>query len=518
MDAQATFSCSFTQSDLGPVAEPPNLPHWPAQRLLPQQRQFLAVQVLVGAQPVAELAREHEVSRKFLYQQADTAREALSQAFNPQPKDEDVLFYLPVTKAWLRQLVLALVLVCHAPYRAVVELFRDLLDWHISLGTVHNIVRSAVEPARAISGRVDLAGVRNGALDEIFQAQKPVLVGVDTDSTYCFLLSLEQHRDADTWGVRLLDLVDQGFKPQGTVADAGTGLRAGQAEALPNVPCQGDVFHIVSDLKKVVGFLENRAYGAIETSEKCEHRRDRLRRPTKRRRAKSAHGPAQRLRRARIASDEAVALAEDVALLVGWLRHDILTVAGPCYTERCDLYDFVVAELKARASQCPHRIEPICVALENQRDDLLVFARRLDEDLEQLGQELQVSAELARCVLKTQSRDERDPRRWAEEATLRKELRGRFHAVPFAVAAVAEETVRASSLVENLNSRLRTYFFLRRHLGSDYLALLQFYLNHRRLQRSDRPQRQGKTPAELLTGQPHPHWLEMLGYTLFRRA
>ena len=26
MDAQATFSCSFTQSDLGPVAELPSLP------------------------------------------------------------------------------------------------------------------------------------------------------------------------------------------------------------------------------------------------------------------------------------------------------------------------------------------------------------------------------------------------------------------------------------------------------------------------------------------------------------
>ena len=79
-------------------------------------------------------------------------------------------------------------LVGHAPYRAVVELFRDLFDWPISLGTVHNIVRSAVEPARAISCRVDLAGVRIGAHDEIFQAGKPVLVGVDTASTYCYLL------------------------------------------------------------------------------------------------------------------------------------------------------------------------------------------------------------------------------------------------------------------------------------------------------------------------------------------
>ena len=38
------------------------------------------------------------------------------------------------------------------------------------------------------------------------------------------------------------------------------------------------------------------------------------------------------------------------------------------------------------------------------------------------------------------------------------------------------------------------------------------------LERSERPVRVGKTPAELLTGQSHCHWLEMLGYTRFHRA
>jgi hypothetical protein len=78
-------------------------------------------------------------------------------------------------------------------------------------------------------------------------------------------------------------------------------------------------------------------------------------------------------------------------------------------------------------------------------------------------------------------------------------------------------TVRASSVIENLNSRLRSYFFLRRHLGPDYLALLQFFLNHRRFLRSEHPERVGKSPAELLSGQSHPHWLQMLGFTLFSR-
>jgi hypothetical protein len=515
MDAQATFSDSLRQWDFNSL---PKLRIWPAQRLLPTQRRDLAIRVLAGAEPVAELARQHEVSRKFLYQQANTARDALIDAFDPLPKTEDVLFHLPVTKAWLRQAALGMVLVGHAPYRAVVELFRDLFDWDISLGTVHNIVQAAVEPARAISRRVDLAGVRIGAQDEIFQAGKPVLVGVDTASTYCYLLSLEEHRDADTWGIRLLDLVDQGFNPEATVADAGSGLRAGQAQALPDVPCRGDIFHIVRDLEALVRFLENRAYAALETIDDCERKRDRLRRPGTRRRAQSAHSAGQQLRRARDASDEAVTLADDVALLVDWLRHDIFTVAGPCYDDRRELYDFVVAELRARASRCPHRLEPICRALRNQRDDLLAFARHLDADLERLGQELQIPADLARRLLATLSRDQHDPRRWAEEAAVRAQLRSQFHAVQLAVAALAQETVRASSLVENLNSRLRSYFFLRRHLGSDYLALLQFYLNHRRLERSDRPERVGKTPAELLTGQGHPHWLEMLGYTRFARG
>jgi hypothetical protein len=47
--------------------------------------------------------------------------------------------------------------------------------------------------------------------------------------------------------------------------------------------------------------------------------------------------------------------------------------------------------------------------------------------------------------------------------------------------------------------------------------LLQFFLNHRRFQRSKHAERVGKSPAELLTGQTHPHWLALLGYQRFQR-
>ncbi len=100
---------------------------------------------------------------------------------------------------------------------------------------------------------------------------------------------------------------------------------------------------------------------------------------------------------------------------------------------------------------------------------------------------------------------------------MRQLLGARYHPLSVALAEVQQRTVRASSMVENLNSRLRSYFFLRRHLGNDYLSLLQFFLNHRRYVRSEHSDRVDHSPTELLTGESHPHWLELLGYSRFSR-
>jgi hypothetical protein len=67
-------------------------------------------------------------------------------------------------------------------------------------------------------------------------------------------------------------------------------------------------------------------------------------------------------------------------------------------------------------------------------------------------------------------------------------------------------------MVENLNSRLRNYFTLRRQLGAQYLELLKFFLNHRTFLRSRVPERVGKSPRQLLTGEEYPHWLTVLSF------
>jgi hypothetical protein len=492
----------------GVATHPQTTPPCAAQLLDPQQRQALALEALAQTQTITQLAQDYQVSRKFVYQQADQAEQALTQAFAPAPPaDSRVLFYLPVTEAWLRRLIVALLLICHSSYRGVYELLRDLFHCPRSLGYIHGVARAAMDRARGLNGQQRLAGVGIGAHDELFQTRQPVLVGVDVASTYCYLLSVEAHRDAVTWGVRLLELQERGFAPQAIIGDGGLGLQAGQDLALPDIPRRGDVFHVLHEVGPLVTFLENRAYQALEACAKLEHRQARHEHRQGRRDARMA----QRLRYARPAAAAAVALADDMATLAGWLRHDILALAGPCHAQRRALYDFVVAELQARAPQCPHRLNPLCTYLVNQRDAVLAFAQQLDADLGAVAEDFQVPGDVVRTLLHVQEMDWRDRRRGPAEAALRQQLRGRFYELSAAVAAVARRTVRASSVVENLNSRLRNYFFLRRHLGPDYLHLLQFFLNHRRFLRSEHPERVDQSPAELLTGQAHGHWLELLG-------
>jgi hypothetical protein len=487
----------------------------PALALAPQQRRDLATDVLAGKQSASQAARDHCVSRKFVARQTAKAREALDQAFTPSADDAAVLFHLPVTKAWIRQATLGLALTCHSSLRGITQFFGDHFDHSLALGTIHNILKGTVARAREHNATADLSRVDIAALDEIFQAGQPVLVGADAASTYCFLLSQEQHRDADTWAVRLLELVDRGLAPEAAIADFASGLRAGLAQALPGVPCRGDVFHVLMGLNAVVRTLDNRADRAIDDHDRRQRQRARADRDG------AWGGEKVSLTHRRVKAQEAeaaaIARADDVRTLLDWLRRDVLAVAGPDLDGRRHLYDFIVAELQPRLHNAGTACQSILSVLARHRDDLLAFAEHLVRQRTDLANQLQVDPALLRDLLAQRDANPHRPDYWQREAQLHRRAGGRLHQLRQAVERLGRRTVRASSVIENLNSRLRSYFFLRRHLGADYLELLRFYLNHRPFLRSDRPERIGQSPRQLLTGEPHPHWLELLGHQRFVR-
>lgn len=495
-----------------PEAQPFSRAPTAAARLGPVDRRNVSVELLARTQPVSHLADRLGVSRKFLYQQAAKASQALDDAFAPAVRDDVALFHIPVTKDWLRQFVLTQVLIGHTSFRGVMEILDAVFDYRgISLGTIHNIVGRAVEAAHLINDAQELSGISVGAHDEIYQAGQPVLVGMDVCSTYCYLLSVEDHCDETTWGVRLLDLADQGLSVDYTIADGGKALRAGQRAAWGDVPCHGDVFHAERELEKLAFFLKNRAAGCTAARRKIERKMD----PTKK--YNGGRGLCLPLAAARKAESRAIGLAQDIRTLTDWMENDVLSLPGPDLTSRRELFDFIVAELHLREVLCPHRIGPVRRAFQRQRDNLLAFVGVLDERFDQVATRLKVSPALVHAVCELQGMDRNRPIYWQREKRLRQKLRCRFHGVQSDVRRILAETPRASSIVENLNSRLRNYFFLRRHIGNEYLDLLRFFLNHRRFLRSDRPQRVGKSPAELLNSRSHPHWLELLGFERFQQ-
>jgi len=217
---------------------------------------------LAGSESITELATEHGVSRKFVYEQAHRANVALDAAFPTATNDDEkVLFEVKVTRRLVCQMILALTLICRGSYRGVIEFLRDLLGVHISEGTVHNVHEAAARQAGVINSGIALSGVRVSLHDEIFQGPRPVLAGVDAKSTFCYLLAAETHRDGDTWGVHLMDAKAQGLNPDYTITDAGQGARVGQQIALSGTPCHGDVFHIQHQFETLANTLARIAQG-----------------------------------------------------------------------------------------------------------------------------------------------------------------------------------------------------------------------------------------------------------------
>ena len=445
--------------------------------------------------------------------QGDKARQALDESFAPSKGDDDVLFHLPVTKNCLYQPILGLVLICHSSYRGVVELFRDLFDTPISIGTIHNRLEAAAATAAEINQSQDLSGIEAGLHDEIYQSNRPVLVGIDAASTYCYLIQSVEHRDEETWGWYLLDSMAQGFNPDYTIADGGSGLRAGQKAVMPETPCHGDVFHIQRQFEQVANGLARQAQGATTRRIKLEQ---------KIAKAKLTNSMTQKLTIQQVKANRReaglVARAQDVKTLVQWFSHDVLALTGPDLAERQELFDFIEAELQQRAGKQYPTIRKLRTALHNQRDQLLAFAGVLDQKLADIAQRFNLPQQAVRDVCLLHRKPNTSNVYWERWNELHSQLSAKFYDVMKAVDEALKRTPRASSMVENLNSRLRNYFFLRRSLGDSYLSLLQFFLNHRQFLRSRVSERVGKSPKQLLTGQPHQHWLELLGFQRFQRA
>ena len=475
------------------------------KRISGQTKLDIALQAIRRQDTITEISRQFDCSRTTVYKQQDKALDAANKAF--EQNDEEVLFYIPVTKSFIEQSVVAQRLICKASYRDIMFYILTMYNYNLSLGTVFNILDAAADKAIPINQSYDLSLIKDSAADELFHWSNPILATVDIPSRFCSSLEKAYCRDHVAWGVHLLELMDQGYAPETTIIDGAKGLIGGHQEVLKSTVLRQDHFHIIMDMKDCGRYITNKEASTVTAALKLDQRASKCRDEDKKQTLIEAWNTAL--------SD--LSVLEDTRkmfkLLSGWLQYDVLQLAGHPPQIRAELYDFIVDEMSALALKHPHRIDDIVISLKNRREALLEVSNALNKKFEALANQHNVSIETIWTICYSARYDIDSVKYHEVSCNLESFLGQQYEEIEDSVLHILETTHRCSSMIENFNSRLRPYLDERKFMSKKSLGLIQFYLNHKPFMRSKHERLKGKTPAEALTGKDHKPWIEMLGFT-----
>lgn len=124
---------------------------------------------------------------------------------------EEPVLSINIDKGFIKRMVLSLSLDCHASMEGIRRTFASAFGLHISYGKISSILAEASERAEQSDAGIPLDNITQGANDEIFQGDVPVLTGIDAESTYVYLLAEADDRSADTWQLFMEDCKERGL-------------------------------------------------------------------------------------------------------------------------------------------------------------------------------------------------------------------------------------------------------------------------------------------------------------------
>ncbi len=456
---------------------------------------------------MTEIAREYNISREFLYNLAHAANLHLEMIFSVgRPLNQE-------DRRHLEQLVLLLRLEGKCSIPSISSILRALEHHPSSVGFLSQFLQrcgSSIPSALSMASQKTVFYLS----DEIFAINAPILITIDAQSTAILKIELASDRSADTWKAHFENLEDHQFHSLGMASDRGSGVVAGY-EASVEVPLWvSDHFHEFRDLFKLLHRLERKAYATVREED------DALR---KFENAKSESNLEKRLRQyesARRACEQAIALYDEVAMLLQLLREalqlcapgGVLRTAGGVRSELTLLLQ-TLEELNYAA--IADALKPIRAHI----DDILVpfeQSELIDAKLREVvpGDALDFLVQAwhhDHFIHQSKSKQKRHHQAEREEWLAFAEglLGSDFETLKELVFNKLESIVRASSLVEMVNSLIRPYLnSCKGQITQETLNLIMFYHNHRRYKSG---RRAGKAPLELLTGERlRVEWWELV--------
>lgn len=181
------------------------------------------------------------------------------------------------------------------------------------------------------------------------------------------------------------------------------------------------------------------------------------------------------------------------------------------YEDKSNLIDFILDELNHMEIKSNYLDEAI-KTLTSNKEALLAFTKKAEKLFLELSKEENVKLDTLNLFGQQRGLSYNTNKYWILDSKLKSRLDNSYIKIKTKVTEILNSIVRCSSIVENINSQIRPYLFLKRVFKCKFLYLLQFYLNTRKYLNSRVKERKGKSPLEFLAGKDYGNWLDILGY------
>ncbi len=362
--------------------------------------------------------------------------------------------------------------------------------------TVHRWVQVAYAAAGKALLRLDRQCkdlVKTACLDEIFFHGHPVLVGVEPASMTLFLTFKSDRLNQRTWIQRLLawDALRYVVSDAGVILQSAIAWVAAHRQAWATaLEASLDVFHTTKEARRVLKILWNRVKKDWAAAEKADLRVARFKR-----KGEYANGPAGKARSAWV--KVAKSMERYDAARAGWL---IAKAALELFRPDGRLNDRAWAEVRV-SEALPALAGKAWTTLRHllQAQKAFTFLDRLHAQLARLPIDSELREALVRLWWLQHRRRANDDGHQAKAILLQEvicsKLSPDWNRWYSMVTATLRTTVRASSVVESVNSNLRMHQSRHRTLNQGLLNLKRLYWNTRRFRKGER---RGKCPYQLL--------------------
>lgn len=446
-----------------------------------------------------ELSIKYGCSVQYIYELGRQATIFLSQ-FEQSDLNENTQIIV-VDRTYIEATCIFLSVACQASLEDVQIYLKTMLNYETSVSTISRIRNKHANTAQAFNSTVDLSPIKVGANDEIFFGQTPVLTGIDLKSTYIYSLDIAPDRTAETWQLQMMLLQDQGLTLETSISDAGNGLLKGIGGAFPECHIQIDVFHTLYETGKVVCGIKEKVFSFLKDLYAAEWQILYGKRVFEKTCIRHAQMEKE--------TDVILSLCDQMIILDSWMK-EILSFPGYTAEESMSLLEWIanefthIAELGNGLQYVKFfRLKSAAETLKNRIPRSQEYLVQLENNMKKRAKELNIQPEVFRAAyrMRTMGIETQVYQQAADQ------INTLIRQKPFAIGGIMAEldgilknTYKASSLVENLNSRLRTLINDMRVLTYGMASLIRLYMNTKPYRRSNVLEREGKSPLEMLNG------------------